>query len=209
MSPRSNQKARTRAALLAAAIDLVREGRPPSMAEAAERAMVSVATAYRYFPSADDLWFEAAESAADMQPMLDASQAAVDAAGTDPLRRLEVLTRTSSFYMLENQAPFRRLARAALDQWFSQRETPEADATPVREGRRNALIAQVLEPLAGDLPPEQLERLAHALGAVVGTDVMIALTDGVGLDVDTAKVAMLDACRWMLTGALAELAPER
>ena len=36
---------------------------------------------------------------------------------------------------------------------------------------------------------------------------MLALTDGVGLDVDEAKAAMLDAARWLLTGALAELDP--
>jgi hypothetical protein len=56
---RSNQKTRTRAALLQAATDLFREGRSPSMPEAADRALVSVATAYRYFSSAEDLWWEA------------------------------------------------------------------------------------------------------------------------------------------------------
>ena len=49
--------------------------------------------------------------------------------------------------------------------------------------------------------------MAHALGLVVGTDTMLALTDGVGLDVPEAKAAMLDAARWMLAGALAEVAP--
>ena len=40
---------------------------------------------------------------------------------------------------------------------------------------------------------------------MIGTDSMLALTDGVGLDGDDAKRAMLDAARWLLTGALAEL----
>ena len=39
-----------------------------------------------------------------------------------------------------------------------------------------------------------------------GGDVVMSLgTDGVGLDGDAAKHAMLDAARWLLTGALAEL----
>jgi len=38
-------------------------------------------------------------------------------------------------------------------------------------------------------------------------DVMHAVTDGVGLEGDDAKQAMLDAARWLLTGALAELNP--
>jgi hypothetical protein len=35
---------------------------------------------------------------------------------------------------------------------------------------------------------------------------MISLTDAVGLDVPAAKKTLLDASRWLLTGALAELA---
>jgi hypothetical protein len=34
---------------------------------------------------------------------------------------------------------------------------------------------------------------------------MISLTDAVGLDVPAAKRALLDAARWLLAGALAEL----
>ena len=50
---RANQKERTRAALVDAAKALVRAGAPPTVAEAAERARVSRATAYRYFPTQD------------------------------------------------------------------------------------------------------------------------------------------------------------
>ena len=56
---RVNQKARTRAAILDAAIEILREGREPTVPEAAERARVSPATAYRYFTSAEDLQDEA------------------------------------------------------------------------------------------------------------------------------------------------------
>jgi hypothetical protein len=38
---------------------------------------------------------------------------------------------------------------------------------------------------------------------------MISLTDAVGLDVPSAKKALLDAARWPLAGALAELADAR
>ena len=67
---RANQKARTRAALLQAATELVRDGRPPSIPEVADRALISVATAYRYFPSAEELWFEASTTAVAFEPAL-------------------------------------------------------------------------------------------------------------------------------------------
>ncbi|MBD0273630.1 MAG: TetR/AcrR family transcriptional regulator, partial [Acetobacteraceae bacterium] len=43
--PRANQKERTRAALVAAASELLRRGTPPTVAAAAEAAKVSRATA--------------------------------------------------------------------------------------------------------------------------------------------------------------------
>ena len=116
-----------------------------------------------------------------------------------------MLIRTVGFLMLDDQVPYRRLAKAALEQWFSLAESPGLEPAPVREGRRNRQIALVVEPLRGKLPDGDVDRLARALGLIVGTDAMLALTDGVGLDVPDAKDTMLDAARWMLTGALADI----
>jgi AcrR family transcriptional regulator len=53
--PRANQKNRTRQAIIDAALGFIEEGVMPSVVEAAERAKVSRATAYRYFPTQPDL----------------------------------------------------------------------------------------------------------------------------------------------------------
>ena len=58
-SGRVRQRRRTRRALLLAAGELVEAGRTPTVAEAADAADVSRATAYRYFPSQDALLAEA------------------------------------------------------------------------------------------------------------------------------------------------------
>lgn len=205
---RANQKARTRAALLQAATELVREGRSPSMPEAADRALVSVATAYRYFPSAEDLWWEASAAAIDYQPVLAGAEERVEAAGSDPRARLEALLRSLGFQMLDDQVPYRRFAKNALEQWFRQADARNNERVPIREGRRNKLIKNVIAPLYNQFPKKDVDRIAHALGLVVGTDAMIALTDGVGLGVSGAKQALLDAGRWLLAGALAELTDE-
>ncbi len=206
-SGRANQKARTRAALVQAATELVRESRPPSIPEAADRAHISVATAYRYFPSANDLWFEASDAAITYEPALREAAEHIEAAGDDPVHRLEAAVRSIGFTMLDDQVPFRRVAKGALEQWFSQVDTPPEDRAPTREGRRTKHIALVLKPLRGRLPDNEVDRIAHALGVVIGTDIMLALTDGVGLEGDDAKQSMLDTARWLLTGALAELNP--
>jgi hypothetical protein len=178
------------------------------MPEAADRALVSIATAYRYFPTAEDLWWEASTAAIAVEPARAAADEQVQEAGSDPTARLEALIRTAGFAMFDDQALYRRLAKAALEQWFTQAGASAAEPAPVREGRRNQLIALVVEPLRGHLPKKDVDRIARALGVVVGTDAMLALIDGVRLDVPEAKQTLLDASRWLLAGALAELRRE-
>jgi AcrR family transcriptional regulator len=202
---RLNQKVRTRTALLQAAAELVRDGGAPSMPAAAERALVSVATAYRYFSSAEELWWEASTNTYEQTVAQSAQQ--VEAAGTDPQTRLEALIRSTGFRMLDDQLPYRRLAKSALDQWFRQQEAPNDEHVPVRQGRRNDQVRQAIAPLAEQLPDSAVDHLAHALGVLIGTEAVISLTDAIGLDVPEAKQTLLDAARWMLSGALAELRP--
>lgn len=184
---------------------MVREGRPPSIPEAAGRAFISVATAYRYFGSAEDLWWEATTAAVEYQPTMTEADKRIEAAGTAPAARLEALIRSVGFHMLDDQLVYRQMAKTALEQWFRQANAPYDRRVPVRGGRRNEQITKVLAPLNGRLPKKTLDHIAHALGLIIGTDAMIALTDGVGLDPPAAKRALLDAGRWLLAGALAEL----
>jgi AcrR family transcriptional regulator len=202
---RANQKARTRTALLQAAADLVREGKPPSMPEAADRALVSVATAYRYFPTAEDLWWEASNMAIGHHGNLAEAERRVEEVGPDPQARLEALIRSVGFAMLDDQVPYRRITKTALEQWFRQADASDRERVPIRQGRRNEQIKNVIAPLHGQLPKKDIDRITHALGLVVGTEAMIALIDAVGLDTPTAKKTLLDAGRWLLGGALAEL----
>ena len=176
------------------------------MPEAADRALVSVATAYRYFSSAEDLWWEA--TLADVfEQTVDETIERTKAAGSEPQARLEAAVRSNGFAMIDDQAPFRRVAQIALEQWFRQREAPDDQQMPIRAGRRNELIGEVLSPLAGTLPEHDFGRVANALGLVLGTEAMIALTDAVGLDAPAAKDALLDASRWLLAGALGRAEP--
>jgi AcrR family transcriptional regulator len=174
------------------------------MPEAADRALISVATAYRYFSSAEDLWWEASKTIAFQGALADANQR-IEAAGTEPQARLEALIRSTGFRMLDDQVPYRQMVKAALDQWFRQGDVPDATRVPIREGRRNQQITNAIAPLQEELSKKDVDRIAHALALVVGSEAVIALVDAVGLDVPAAKESLLDAGRWLLAGALAEL----
>lgn len=176
------------------------------MPEAADRALVSVATAYRYFSTAEDLWWEASNSAFGEEGALSQADQQVAAAGDDPQARVEALVRCVGFEMLDDQLPYRRIAKSALEQWFRQADEPPSQRVPIRQGRRNKQIRAAIAPLDGKLASRDIDRIAHALGLVVGSEAMISLTDAVGLDTPAAKETLLDAARWLLAGALAELA---
>ena len=55
---RVNQKRRTRSAIIAAAQAIVERGETPTVAQAANDALVSRTTAYRYFPTQESLLLE-------------------------------------------------------------------------------------------------------------------------------------------------------
>ena len=95
---RINQKRRTRAAIVAAAAELVRQGKSPTVAEVADAALVSRATAYRYFPSQEYLLAEAALESirGDVDESLSTVES-VDDRGADRARHLERHTLLARF----------------------------------------------------------------------------------------------------------------
>src|SRR5437660_7637760 len=105
---RINQKQRTRRAIVEAAAELVRENRTPTVADAAERALVSRATAYRYFPSQQSLLNEVQADA--IQPSIDALLAGV---GDDIETRVATITRELARMVLADEALFRNQIRAS------------------------------------------------------------------------------------------------
>lgn len=201
---RSNQKARTRAAILDAAIELLREGRPASVPDAAKRARVSLATAYRYFPSAEDLGDEASIELIDFLAMHEGVSDAIESAGDDVDARLEALLRSLGWRMLTDQMPFRQQAKAGLDRWFAQHQVAPEERVPVRMGRRNAFTRQALAPIQDRLTEAQFEQLVAALAIGWGTEAAITLTDIALLEPEPALETMITTCRWILDGALAD-----
>jgi len=184
---------------------LVREGRAPSMAEAAERALMSQATAYRYFSTADELWEEASmELAIAYEAGDDFSQTLNEQAGDDVAARLQLTIRRLGWRMLDEETPFRVMARNGLERWFEQRSVPESDREPVRAGRRRDYNAEIVRPLRSEFSQAELTMLESALALVWGPEAVITLRDVCLLDVDGSKATMETAARWILQGALAD-----
>ena len=95
---RANQKQRTYQALLDAALGLSEAGQQPTLRDIANKAMVSRATAYRYFPSVDALIHEAyfGRAAVPLDTVLAFLAGTLACAFLPPLRRRLTSTRWRS-----------------------------------------------------------------------------------------------------------------
>jgi AcrR family transcriptional regulator len=192
---RANQRLRTRKDLLKAAATLLKEGRTPSLDDVAEAALVSRATAYRYFPSTDALL---AEAALDVATPDAADLFGSDAPG-DPVARLEKVDGALHDMVLANE-PALRLMLASTLQRAARGEG--ASDTPLRQNRRTPLIEAALDPARRQLKPTSADMLAKALALIIGTEAMVVLKDVLRVDDQEARKikkwairALVDAAR--------------
>ncbi|MCL4221161.1 MAG: TetR/AcrR family transcriptional regulator [Phycisphaerales bacterium] len=193
---RTNQRRRTRKDLLSAATQLMKSGRTPTMDEVAEAAMVSRATAYRYFPSIEALLVEAPLDGQTPEP--GALFQGDDS--TDPVARVDKAEAALHEMVCRNEAPLRMMLAASLER--SAREG--ADDVPVRQNRRTALIEAALAPVRDRLSDEAYERLCLALATLFGIEAMVVFRDVLGVDEETARSVKSWAARTLVQAALDE-----
>jgi AcrR family transcriptional regulator len=191
---RSNQKERTRAALVEAATALLRQGTPPTVAEAAEHARVSRATAYRYFPTQEALLVEITSLTPLVAPV---EEALTTLQTNDVEERLHVLVDTLNPLVVSEEIATRSALRVYLDTWFEGHAN--GDTPPVREGRRMRWLERVLEPVRPTLTDEQYRRLCCALALTLSIDAVVVMKDVCRVDTDGEA---LDVLRWAATALL-------
>src|SRR6266542_3232975 len=194
---RVNQKRRTRAALIEAAQRLLEQGQTPTIADVADEALVSRATAYRYFPSHEHLLLEVV-----LERSIDEINRAVDAsAGSgDAAARLKGLVSVIQNEIATNEAGFRSLMRISIAQSSSDKPT----VASIRGERRLHWIEQALEPVAAELDQRSRRRLASALALCVGAEAFVVLRDLCGLSPAEAEDTLRWAARALLTSAANE-----
>ena len=169
---RPNQKRRTRKALLEAAARLMKRGNgKPTLEEVAEEALVSRATAYRYFPGVEPLLVEAALDIA----MPEAETLFGKDAPCDPATRLKRADAEVDAMVFANEAAIRTMLVHALQQKLAGNE--DAETLPARQNRRSALIEAALAPARAELHPKAADKLAKALALVVGSESMLVFRD--------------------------------
>ena len=187
---RTRQKARTRAALLDAARDLLARGQSPKVEDAAEAAGISRATAYRYFPNQRALLVAA-------HPEIEATELLGADAPADPRERLDRTIRELIRITIGSEAELRAMLRLSL-------EPGPKDDLVLRQGRAIGWIHDALSPLGDQLPEAALHRLVLAIRSACGIEALVWLTDIGGLTREEAAELMRWSALSLLKAALAE-----
>jgi AcrR family transcriptional regulator len=198
--PRANQRRRTKAAIMEGARALLLEGKVPSVAEAAEAAGVSRATAYRYFPTQGALVREA----------VDAGLVWGRSAWEELLGDAKELTERVQRYVSlafdlirEDEALMRGYLLLALEQWAKLQAGEELGEEPIKRGGRLEAISATLEPFTEQLDDAAIRRLSVAVSLLVGIEAHVVFRDIWGLDDDEARGTSLWMAR-VLAEATAE-----
>jgi AcrR family transcriptional regulator len=194
-SGRTNQKLRTRNALVAAARELIsRGGVAPTVADAAAEAAIARTTAYRYFSSQQELLM-AAHPEVDADTMLPAD------VGDDPEERLAAAVTAFTAMIAETEQQQRTMLRLSLEPQGPPRELP------LRQGRAVGWFEEALSVLQPEWSDAEVRRLAVAVRSAVGIESRVWLTDVAGLSSDEAMNLTRWSAQAIVRHALAEGLP--
>jgi AcrR family transcriptional regulator len=191
---RTNQKRRTMQALMDAATELAAGGTVPTFQQVADKAMVSRATAYRYFSSIEALthqaYFDRAIPA--VEEVFKPGDDALQAIGRAALRVNQVL--------LEEETGTHVIMQSSMQVWLAS----EADARPPRPGRRMLFIEPILQSALPQLCARELKRLRVCLSMVMGSEAVLAMRDVAGAQPNEALDAGVWAAQALVRQALLE-----
>jgi AcrR family transcriptional regulator len=189
----SNQELRTRKDLLHAADRLVKTGKKPTMDEVAEEALVSRATAYRYFGNIDDLLAEVPIENVVREP----ADVFTNDLSIDPEERIDKAEAYIHKVVYENEAQLRIMLASSITRSL------EKEPGIKRQNRRAGLIDAALAPARHLFQDDTYKQLCASLSLIFGPEAMIVLTDVVNLDPKTARAVKSWAVRALVRVALA------
>jgi AcrR family transcriptional regulator len=177
---RPQQRLRTRKDLLQAAARLMQQGRKPTLDEIAAEAMVSRATAYRYFPDAGALLAEASLDLEVPAP----ERMFGGTAPQDPVARLEKVDDVLHEAVTSHESQMRIMLAHSV---MRAVEAGTGENTPARQNRRMPLITAALAPARSQFTPAALRNLEQALALIIGTEGVIVTRDVLRIDDEQAR----------------------
>ena len=179
--------------MISAARRLLAKGVVPTVEEAAAEASVGRTTAYRYFPNSRAL-LAATYPEIEERSLLGANPP------EDPVARLEIVAESMTRQILEHEPELRAQLRLALEG-----EPAGGESLPLRRWRRIKWLEDALSPLEGRMTEHEWRRLVLGIGATLGIEALVWLTDMGGLSREEAVEVMRSNALTLLRSALDRL----
>jgi AcrR family transcriptional regulator len=189
---RVNQKVRTRDALIGATRELLAQGVTPTMEGAAAAAAISRTTAYRYFPNLRALLVAA-------YPHIEQRSLLGPEPPQDPATRLAIVAEDQTLRVLKHEPEMRAVLRLSLEA-----DSAGGPKLPMNRGLRIGWIEDALTPLRGQIPDDELRRLIYGIGATLGIEAFVWLTDIAQVSREDAVAVMRANANGLLQTAIAE-----
>lgn len=191
---RFRQRAHTRALLVKTASELMQSGEIPTATAVAEAAQVSRRTAYRYFPSQEQLLAEAAIKSA--RPLVSNTEFPEEL-----MARIRLLVGTVQQFVYGNQGALRTIVRLTAKHVLSHNVGDAEGSIPVRSNRVEWIRA-ALAPARKQLGGKRFERLVSAVSLCVGIESVMVLTNLRGLSQKEVTRVSRWAAETLVAGAL-------
>jgi AcrR family transcriptional regulator len=196
---RSKQKRRTRRAILAAAMEMMRQGEVPTISRVAEVAEFSRRTVYLYFPTQEQLLTEAA-----LDGVRSEVERALELETDDIWMRIDTLVDAVLHSVIESEILMRTMIRLTVEYRLDEVRGGQKRDAPLRGVRRIEWIETALEPVREKLGEHRFERLVSALSLIIGIEALLVLRDIRGLDVPEMESVSRWAARALLKASLDE-----
>lgn len=194
----TSTRARTRRALIEAALVMFDKGAFPSITEVAQAANLSRATAYRYFPTQSTLVSAIVEETLkpvnDFQPQQ-----------TKPEERVEELLSFAFPHMLQHEGSLRAAIHMSLTQWaLSRTNNHSPSKEKLIRGNRKNMLRKVTSPLEDELTPELYQKVLFSLSLIYGSEIFLVMKDIWGSDDET----LIEIARWMARAVIRQAKDE-
>ena len=183
----SGAKKRTYDRLIETAIEALEQGEELSITELSDRAGISRATAYRYFPTKTDLISAVVERSLSPIFLWQSDKENVE-------DRIKDFLAFAFPQMLKHEGTLRAALSLSLKQWANERSQLTEKTKKLVRGNRKEILSNLLQPLKEQLSDELFDKVIYSISIIYGSEIFMVLKDIWNFD----NEQVIDLSQWIV-----------
>ncbi|WP_334325538.1 TetR/AcrR family transcriptional regulator [Gilliamella apicola] len=159
-------KKRTFQHLINTAISILDEGNELTITELADKSGISRATAYRYFPTQNDLISAVVDYS--LEPIVHWQSDEQDIG-----KKVNDFLSFAFTQMIKREGAIRAAMQLSLQQWATERSTSSNSSEKFVRGNHKEVLSNLLKPLQSQLNDELNNKLIYTLSIIFGSQITV------------------------------------